>query len=267
MTSATASTCPRCAAAASGNYCASCGAPLAGATCSGCGSALTPGANFCHRCGTATQVAAGAAAASGQPDPRGFSPGLPWGVAIVAFVAVVALVVGQRFGARAQRGAAGGDAGAVAAAPIPSPGARAPDISAMSPEEQAVRLHDRVMMLAARGRTDSVRFFAPMAMAAYERLDSLSDDHRYDLGSIAHVAGDQEIARAQADTILARSPSHLLGLILAIGAARTAGDVPRAQALERRFLAVESRERAKELPEYRLHDREIDAALSAARRR
>jgi hypothetical protein len=198
-------------------------------------------------------------------EVRGFSRGLPWGIAIVAFVALVALVVGQQFGARSQASASA-DPGAVPAPPM-SPGARAPDISTMSAEEQATRLHDRVMGLAERGRTDSVQFFAPMAIGAYQRLDSLTLDHRYDLGSIAVVSGDEDLARAQADTILARSPNHLLGLILGISAARSAGDTPRAQALERRLVAVAPAERAKPLPEYRMHAREIDAAVRAASRR
>jgi hypothetical protein len=203
---------------------------------------------------------------AGTAEPRGFSPGLPWGVAIVAFVALVALVVGQRFGARAEGGApVGGDVGTVGqAAPVPPLGTRAPDISAMSPEERATRLHDRVMSLAERGRTDSLQFFAPMAIGAYQRLDSLTLDHRYDLGSIAIVAGEEELARAQADTILSRSPNHLLGLMLAMRAARAAGDTPRAQSLERRLVAVAAAERARQLPEYRMHEREIDAALAAA---
>jgi hypothetical protein len=257
----TTTTCPRCSAAAIGNFCASCGSPLAGAACSNCDAALTPGANFCHRCGTpapsARRAAEAAPVASGES--RGFSPGLPWGIAIVAFVALVALVVGQRFGVRSQLPAGG----AIAAPPMP-PGARAPDISTMSAEEQATRLHDRVMGLAERGRSDSVQFFAPMAIGAYQRLDSLTLDQRYDLGSIAVVSGDQDLARAQSDTILARSPNHLLGLMLGIGAARSAGDTPRAQALERRFVAAAQTERAKQLPEYRMHSREIEAALRAA---
>jgi hypothetical protein len=272
MTSPATTTCPRCSATAAGNYCANCGSPLAGATCPGCDAQLTPGANFCHRCGTPTPSAGAARATDAEApvaagEPRGFSTGLPWGIAVVAFVALVALVVGQRFGAGGQVGSeAGSGAGALGtAAPLSSTGARAPDISAMSPEEQAVRLHDRVMALAERGRTDSVQFFAPMAIGAYQRLDSLTLDHRYDLGSIAVVAGDQELARAQADTILARSPNHLLGLMLAIRAARGAGDGPRAQILTRRFVAIAPTERAKQLPEYRMHEREIDAALAAAR--
>ncbi len=205
--------------------------------------------------------------AAAAAEPRGFSAGLPWGIAVVAFVALVALVIGQRFGARAQSGAMPGGGAAVAGGATMPSDARAPDISTMSPEEQAMRLHDRVMGLAERGRTDSVQFFAPMAIGAYQRLDSLTLDHRYDLGSIAVVAGDQDLARAQADTILARSPNHLLGLMLGIAAARTAGDTPRMQSLQRRLAAAAPTERAKQLPEYRMHAREIDAALSATGQR
>jgi hypothetical protein len=186
-------------------------------------------------------------------------------------VALVALVVGQRFGARGSGGApptvAQGGGEVASPAPAPSAGARAPDISTMTPEEQATRLHDRVMALAERGRADSVQFFAPMAIGAYQRLDSLTADHRYDMGSIAYVAGEHDLARAQADTILARHPNHLLGLMLASRTARAAGDTPRAQALERRFVAAAEAERRRQLPEYRMHQREIDAALAAARGR
>src|ERR671939_41658 len=85
--------CPRCSAQARGHFCANCGAPLAGALCAGCGSALTPGAKFCHRCGTAVG-AAPARAAQG-----GLSAALPWAVAGIALVALVALVAGQHFNA------------------------------------------------------------------------------------------------------------------------------------------------------------------------
>jgi hypothetical protein len=267
VTTPTGTTCPRCNAAASGNFCANCGAPLAGATCLRCETPLTPGANFCHRCGAPTPIST-APPAGRAAEPRGFSPGLPRGIAIVAFVALVALVVGQRFGSRAGGGppemAQGGEAFGPQGS-IPSAGTRAPDNSTMTPEEQATRLHDRVMALAERGRADSVQFFAPMAIGAYQRLDSLTDDQRYDLGSVAQVAGEHEIARAQADTILARSPNHLLGLMLATRVARAAGDTPRAQALERRFVAVAPTERRRQLPEYRMHEREIEAALREAR--
>ena len=75
------------------------------------------------------------------------------------------------------------------------------------------------MALNERGRVDSVRFFAPMAMQAYSMLGRLNADQRYDLGRIAAVAGEEQIAKAQSDSILASQPQHLLGLLLAADAA------------------------------------------------
>src|SRR3954467_1257610 len=83
--------CPSCGAAATGKFCSNCAAPLAGATCAACGAPLTPGAKFCHRCGTA-------AGADGPVTQHSFASGVPWAVAGIALVAFIALVAGQRFG-------------------------------------------------------------------------------------------------------------------------------------------------------------------------
>jgi hypothetical protein len=131
----------------------------------------------------------------------------------------------------------------------------------MTPEERAERLYDRVMTLNERGRADSVRFFAPMAMQAYTMLGSLNADQRYDLGRIAAVSGETEIARAQSDSILSAAPKHLLGLMLAADAARLRGDRAAEALYLRRFAAAEPTERAKQLPEYQQHVAEIDARL------
>src|SRR5688500_11870363 len=146
-------TCPACGSSASGQFCASCGASLSGAACAGCRSSLTPGAKFCHRCGTP---------AGAQPlAPRtalGRDP-LPWAVALIALAALIALVAGPRIGA--SRGSTL-DAPVTA---IPQPGldfpapmgggggagGRAPDISSMSPAERANRLYDRIMQLDGEG--------------------------------------------------------------------------------------------------------------------
>ena len=85
-----ASTCPTCGAAATGHFCASCGSPLAGARCASCATILTPGAKFCHRCGTAA-----GAAAFRRADAT--STTLPWAIAGIALIALVALLAGQRF--------------------------------------------------------------------------------------------------------------------------------------------------------------------------
>jgi Double zinc ribbon len=266
------SRCPGCGAPASGRFCSSCGTTLAGATCATCSASLTPGARFCHRCGT--PAGAPSAAAS-----RGFASALPWAVAALALVSLTALVVGQRFGARGNantpttevldganmQGATpigpSVDAGGAPAGAVP----RAPDISQLTPEQRAERLYDRIMTEHEAGRQDAVRSFLPMARAAYEMIGPLNLDQRYDLGRLGEVGGDTALARTQADTILKARPTHLLGLILAARVARLEGSDARARGFDARLLAAEPAERAAGLPEYLLHRNDIDTALAAAR--
>lgn len=268
--------CPRCGATSGGNFCANCGAPREGARCGGCATLLTPGAKFCHRCGLAAGAAPAAAAAPAHgPGATSGSTALPWAVAAIALLAVIALVAGQRFGA-ARGGALDGsrnalpqagldDRGGAMAGGPGAPGAvRAPDISQMSPEERAARLYDRVISLSEAGKRDSVMFFSPMALTAYQMLDSLSLDQRYDLGRIGEVSGSPELAKAQADTILAKAPTHLLGLILASNAAGMRGDAAAQKEYMRRLVAARGSELAKQLPEYEAHRADIAAATAAA---
>jgi hypothetical protein len=137
----------------------------------------------------------------------------------------------------------------------------------MTPQEQASRLFDRIMTLSEQGKRDSVQFFAPMAMQVFESLGPLDLDARYDLGRIAQVSGQLDIAKAQADTILAQSPEHLLGLILAAAVADARGNQTERAAFERRLLAAESAQLAQPLDEYTRHRVDIDGAIAAARRR
>lgn len=250
-------TCPACQSPATGKFCSNCGAPLAGAQCAACQTALTPGARFCHRCGTPATASDSRVA---LPAERGLGSALPWAVAAIALVALIALVAAQRFGRSSPSTAI-----ASTDAPAAAQGAPAPvDISQMSPEERAERLYDRVMSLNERGRVDSVQFFAPMAMQAYVMLGSLNADRRYDLGRIALVSGATEIAKAQADTILSTQPQHLLGLMLAADVAAKGGDRAAETSYLRRFLVAAPGERAKQLPEYQQHVAEIDARLARA---
>jgi hypothetical protein len=122
------------------------------------------------------------------------------------------------------------------------------------------------MVLSTQGKTDSVLFFAPMAISAYQMLAPLDADRHYDLGRIAEAAGAIPLASAQADTILAAQPNHLLGLILAARVATLAGDSTARQSLERRLLAAESSELKRNLPEYGRHAEDIENALTEARR-
>lgn len=145
-------------------------------------------------------------------------------------------------------------------------GSRGPDISKMSPEERAERLFNRVMLLASQGKSDSVLFFAPMAIEAYRLLTPLTSDQRYDMGRIAEVAGALPLAKAQSDTILLENPNHLLGLILGARIASLRGNSAATRRYETKILNVEKTEIAKKLPEYERHQDDIVNALANARR-
>jgi hypothetical protein len=195
---------------------------------------------------------------------------LPWIVAAISLVVLLAFLAGSAFNRR-QGSALDAPQNALPQAGLDDRGAdqpvRAPDISQLSPQEQADRLFNRVMTLGREGKNDSVLFFAPMAIEAYRMLSPLNEDQRYDLGRIAEVAGALPLARAQADSILARSPSHLLGLVLAARIASAENRPADQKAAESQLLAVYAAESARKLPEYERHAEDIQSALAVARRR
>lgn len=182
---------------------------------------------------------------------------LPWAIAGIAVLALVAFIAGQKFGGSGSTAAARPDV-------APPTGARAVDIASMTPQERADRLFDRVMQLASRGQGDSVQFFAPMAIQAFEALAPLDTHGRYDLGLLGVFSGDGALAQAQADTILAAQPTHLLGLALAMRAAGLRGDTNAFATYASRLRSALVAERAKGLPEYTDHGPDIDAALREA---
>lgn len=262
--------CPACGAAATGRFCSECGTPVGDASCATCHAPLSPGAKFCHRCGTP--------AGERAPKPvgeRGLASVMPWAVAAIALLALVALIAGQHFARTkpaANQTAVAGDPGAgmPAVGDVPtsdrSP-TRAPDISNLTPEEQAERLFNRVMTLFEQNDTARVQFLAPMAVEAFQRLPTLTLDQRYHLGRIGAITGVPQLASAQADTILRQRPTHLLGLILAAQGARMRGDEASARGYDRRLLAALPAEEKSPLPEYEQHGNDITRAVELARSR
>lgn len=225
--------------------------------CSNCGASLTATARFCHRCGEPMEAGAqrtAPGAASGTSGPAGASTALPWSIAAIAVLSLLAFIAGMNW-----KRSPSAPPPTVAAAP-----GRAPDISQMSPEERADRLFQRVMTYVAQGQDDSVRFFSPMAIQSMAALEPLDAHRRYDLGLLGIVSGDGPMARAQADTILAAEPAHLLGLILAMRAAGLQLDSLARSRYADRFLTALPRERPKALPEYVDHGPDIEAAAREA---
>lgn len=264
--------CASCGHLGTGKFCSNCGASLEPASCSNCGAALSPGARFCHNCGKSVATSA-SETTSGEVRSTTASS-LPWIVAAIALVTLLAFLAGSAFNKR--RGSSlDAPQNALPQAGLDDRGAgqpstdgavRGPDISQLSPQERADRLFNRVMVLNGEGKSDSVLFFAPMAIEAYRMLSPLNDDQRYDLGRIAEVAGAFPLAKAQADTILAGNPTHLLGLILAARIASLENRASDRQAFESRLREAYPSESAKKLPEYERHAADITGGLESAQR-
>ena len=246
----TANSCPRCSRPATGNFCSHCGTPLQGATCPGCDAKLSVGARFCHVCGRPMGAR------------RSAGPVLPWAIAGAAVVALGGAILFTS-GREAPPPAAPQQAAPFASG---AAGGQAPDISNMTPRQQADRLFERIVMAHERGDTGEVRFFRPMALQAYERLAPLDHDARYHVGLIHTLTGNPNAALAQADSITADEPGHLLAAMLRQRAAIALGDAAGGRMAYREFLANYESEIAASRPEYEMHEPVLTAFHAEAER-
>ena len=222
--------------------------------CEQCGSDLSASARFCPNCGFALAgIAPATASPTGPGAPavreRGLARIASWLVPTIAVVAALAFAIVSARDVPPETGQS-----------IDGMGGTASDISALSADERVDRLFNRVMAAAAAGKMDTVAFFAPMAVSSFEALAPLTPHRRYDLGLLHLVSGSPALARAEADTILAAAPNHLLGLALAMRSAAAAGDDGARRRFAARFLQQLSAERARQLPEYTDHATDIDDA-------
>lgn len=215
--------------------------------CHACGAQLSATAKFCHKCG--------AAVAGGQAT-TGWKAGFPWALAGAVVGALITVLV--------MRGAGSGEAGTQSLAPSSRP--QAPDISQMSPEERANRLFNRVMILAEAGKTDSVRFFLPMALGAYNQLPELDADARYHIGLLQLAGGDAAAALAQADTIQRSTATHLFIFVLRAHAYQQTGNTQQERRAYADFLRNEPTETAKNRTEYADHADALNSFKAEATR-
>lgn len=261
-------TCPSCGLEAEGHFCSHCGASLdAEAKCAECGAALPPGGRFCNQCGAATPATRIATTQAAAAKPS--SGSLPWTVAGIALVIALLVILIPQFRksdapAPAAMPAAGPFAGAGAAGAAGNPGAI--DLASMTPREAADRLFNRVMESVSSSDTAQAKMFLPMAIAAYQRVDSLDIDGHFHLAQLHNVAGDAAAERAQADTILAADPNHLFGLFSAGEAEEVMGNAGAARDFYQRFLQHYDSEIARGLPEYTDHEPLLPSMKAAAER-
>ena len=145
------------------------------------------------------------------------------------------------------------------AAPLPSPSTSAGDISRMSPDERATRLFNRVMRLDEEGKADSVAFFAPMALQAYDMLSSRDADARFHVALLQLAAGNPAGAQAQADSIGRVAPEHLFRFMILARVAHARGDATAERRAVTEFKRHEQAERNRGRPEYQDHSGQLDA--------
>jgi hypothetical protein len=247
MTQISSSVCPACGAPAGGNFCSGCGASLSERRCGHCGASVVAGARYCHRCGR--PVGATAARSSDR---------VPWLIA----AAVVVLLVGGIV-ARVQRGTPApvvpDMANPGAGAPGLQPSGPAPDISRMSPRERFDRLFNRVVAAAERADTTEVLRFAPMALGAYEQLDTKDADARYHAAVLMIETGQLDEASALADTILAAAPDHLFGFLVRANVADRRNDRAAGRRAREAFARRYDAELASRKPEYEEHRTALEA--------
>jgi len=248
-----------------GKFCSECGSPLGERACAKCGAAMSPKAKFCPDCGTPAPGAAprGVAPGAVATPAGGMSEKMPWiiaGVSVLALLAVIIVIVGKERGT----GATGGGAAANAAAPF-DPNRGTTDISQMSPREAADRLFNRVMTAAEAGDSQQVQFFGPMTLQAYGNAQPLDIDARLHMGMIQLILGNPAGAKAEADTITQTSRTHLFASYLRAKAAEAEGNTAAARQAYTQFVDNYEAERAKNLEEYGQHETVLTQARATAR--
>lgn len=215
---------------------------MTGAQCAHCGAALSPAARFCNKCG--------------EPV-RELPARLPWVIAGVAVVGLIAALVIPRLGSSSPAGSTTfnapfvsqpSDSGATEPAGMGTP----PPLTG-TPRQQADRLFNHIMTLKQSGNTQQVDFFLPMGIQAYEQAGTLDADGLYHLSLLQNLAGQSADALATAKQVLAKQPDHLLALAAAAEAATKQGDKTQADAFWTRFLASYNKQVADSLPEYKEH--------------
>jgi hypothetical protein len=106
----------------------------------------------------------------------------------------------------------------------------------MTPRERFDRLFNRIMQGAERGDSAEIERFTPMALGAYQQLETPDADARYHAAVLHLQVGGFAQARALADTILAESPGHLFGYVVRGEVAKLQNDTPQRVSAEREFL-------------------------------
>ena len=134
----------------------------------------------------------------------------------------------------------------------------------MTPRQAADRLFNRIMAASERGDTEEALRFVPMALQAYDRLETLDNDARYHVALIHMTVGDIESTRVHLDKLRQSAPDHLLGIMLEYQMAARSGNQDSAVRAYKAFLAAYNAEIAAGRAEYQDHQSGIKNFHKAA---
>jgi hypothetical protein len=150
------------------------------------------------------------------------------------------------------------------AGPLAAGSTAPPDISNMTPRERFDRLYNRIMKSAESGDENGVAQFTPMALMAYQQLDTIDADARFHAALLKLHTSDIAGAKALGDTVLLKNPGHLFGYIILGTAARWAKDDAELARQYAAFLKHYDAEMKVGRPEYRDHARSLEDFKKAA---
>ena len=208
------------------------------ATCPFCTSRVQGEARYCQNCGKSLH-------SIGWLSPQTLTVLASAVIALVALGLLFASVIDFERSSSTNTTAATSQKTAVSGQP--------PDLSEMTPREAADRLFNRVMMADEQGNAAEVERFTPMAVSAYEMLESLDSDALFHVGLIHAAAGEIEEARNYAERLKAVAPNHLLAALLDHRLAEADNNATAAAAAASRFHDHYDEEISIGRPEYEHH--------------
>ncbi len=212
-------------------------------TCPSCASRAQEGARYCQHCGKSL-------AGDGWLTPQTLTVLASAVVVLVALALLFASVIdfdNQQVAS-----------GPTTTTPPRIEAGQPPDLSTMSPREAADRLFNRVMMADEQSNRAEVEQFSPMAVSAYEMLESLDTDALYHVGLIHAAAGDIDKAKDFAERMKAIVPNHLLAALLENRLAAKEGNQDVATRAAERFHEHYDEEISVGRPEYEHHRASIE---------
>jgi tetratricopeptide (TPR) repeat protein len=219
--------------------------------CTACGTKSDPSDAFCRKCG----------APLGDAKPNGKKRGLTglqaFGLVIIALAVIYAAFNygGSDQAPPSERIPLGEISGSGQAAPQP-----------LTPRAAADALFNQALTAHESGDPAEAQRLVPMAIAAYEELESIDPDGRYHLALLSMAAGRPNDALAQADTMFVLVPEHLLALAVSARAYEALGDDEQAADRWQRFLDAYTPEVAASRQEYMDHGRALPLRRDAAER-